>query len=237
MQISYEHCGETQTSDLTRLSSGPLRCEHCDELIMAVDVSATAEWIESQVDRKRHLLETGQLGTRKQSTQQTDSDIDRDGLSAELAACAILCPNAFVSWTRAAERSKGNRGRDLLRTWTGLNRPVEVKHTRYQDDHRGFLVIRPPRNTPGRMRAEYIDDAYYVLMTGEPFRHKLVGWIDRAGLLAEGQLNPVPVGHSQRESWGIHWSKLRPIDELARKIGQGGLVGSFGRWFEDHFGG
>jgi hypothetical protein len=201
-----------------------------------VDVSAAADWINSQVARKRNLQESGRLGTRKQSLRQSDSEIDRDGLSAELATCAILCPAAFDRWKRNAERSQGNRGRDLLRTWTGLDRTVEVKHTRYQDAQRGFLLVRPPRNTRGRMRAEYIDDAYYVLMTGEPYRHTIAGWIDRGGLLAEGELNPVPVGRGQRESIGIHWSKLRPIGELAEKAGRGGWIAALGRWFADRLG-
>ena len=236
MKISYEHCGETTALKLPNASLSPLRCESCGALITTVDVADCAEWIESQVARKRKLLESGQLGTRKQARRQTDSAIDRDGLSAEFAACALLCPTAFVIWKRKAEGSTGNRGRDLWRTWTGLDRPVEVKHTRYRDEERGFLLVRPPRRTPGRMRAEYVDDAYYVLLTGEPFRHTIAGWIDRAGFLERGELNPVPVGSGQRESFGIHWSKLRPLEELAGKIRLGGWVGAFSRWFEDHFG-
>ena len=118
MQIGYEHCGERQTSNLLAAGLSPLRCGCCGDLITSVDVTAAADWIESEVARKRELLESGQLGTRKQARRQTDSDIERDGLSAELAACAVLCPTAFSTWKRQAEDSRGNRGRDLMRTWT-----------------------------------------------------------------------------------------------------------------------
>lgn len=234
MRVGCDHCGETHGLDLTNASlTSFLRCVHCGNLITCVDVSSEGDWIESQVVRKRRLAERGQLGTRKQSRRQSDSDIDRDGLSAELAACTILCPLAFEKWRRSAEGMSDNRGRDLLRTWTGLDRPVEVKHTRYHDDERGFLIVRPPRHAPGRMRAEYIEDAYYVLLTGEPFQHTMLGWIDRTGLLQDGRLNPVPVRTGQRESWGVHWSKLRPLEPLAERAGHGGRLGALRRWLAD----
>ncbi|MEO8498720.1 MAG: hypothetical protein ABI614_26965, partial [Planctomycetota bacterium] len=159
---------------------------------MDIDVAGARSWVEAHVTRKRQLAESGQLATRKQSTRQSDEEIDRDGLSAELAACALLCPGSLHAWRKAAEAVRGNRGRDLLRHWTGLNKPVEVKHTRYHDTHRGFLLVRPPRQTPGRMREEYIDDAYYVLLVGGPDQHRLVGWTDRESLIRDGELNPVP---------------------------------------------
>jgi len=233
MQIGFRHCGKERTLELPDPNSSQLRCQQCGALIRCVNVSSARDWIESQVARKRQLAERGRLGTRKQSMRQSDSGIDRDGLSAELAACAILCPVAFARWQRTAAKSQGNRGRDLLRTWTGLDRPAEIKHTRYQDGRRGFLIIRPPRNTPGGIRAEYVDNAYYVLMTGAPFEHTALGWIDRKGLLQEGQLNPVPLRGSQRECWGIHWSKLRPLDELTERAGLGGQFGAAKRWLSD----
>jgi hypothetical protein len=235
MHISFEHCDrqhELKLADAHRFH-GPLRCEQCNEIVSGVDVSGAVAWIESQVARKRELAQAGQLATRKQSTHRSDEAIDRDGLSAELAACVMLCPGSLDSWRKAAGGSKGNRGRDLLRRWTGLNKPIEVKHTRYQDAERGFLLVRPPRQTPGRMREEYVDDAYYVLLVGEPFRHEIVGWTDREGMIRDGRLNPVPIQAGQRESWGLHWSRLRPLDELVANAGSGGLLGAVGRWCAD----
>ena len=240
MHVSFEHCGESERLQpgerhIRRLhiSHGPLRCKQCDAFIPAIDVAGAQSWIEAQVTRKRELARLGQLATRKQSTRKSDEDIDRDGLSAELAACALLCPGALDAWRKAAEAARGNRGRDLLRHWTGLNKPVEVKHTRYQDQQRGFLLVRPPRQTPGRMREVYIDDAYYVLMVGAPYQHKIAGWTNRQGLIHDGELNPVPIRQEQRESWGMHWSKLRPIDELVARVATGGSFAALWRWIAD----
>lgn len=236
MHVSFEHCGQSEQLQLTNghLKDGPLRCGHCDTFISVNVVAGAQNWLEAQVTRKRQLVQSGQLAMRKQSTRQSDEEIDRDGLSAELAACALLCPGSLGAWRKRTEAARGNRGRDLLRHWTGLNKPVEVKHTRYQDTQRGFLLVRPPSQTPGRMREAYIDDAYYVLMVGAPDQHTLAGWTDRQGLIRDGELNPVPIQQGQRESWGMHWSKLRPIDELIARMGAGGAFAALGRWICDH---
>ncbi len=236
MHVSFEHCGRSERFQVGdgQIRSGPLRCTQCDALISAIDVAGAEGWIEAQVARKRELTQSGRLATRKQSTRRSDEAIDRDGLSAEFAACALLCPGSLGAWRKATEAARGNRGRDLLRHWTGLNKPVEVKHTRYQDAQHGFLLVRPPRQTPGRMREAYIDDAYYVLLVGAPYQHQLAGWTDREGLIRDGELNPVPIQQRQRESWGLHWSKLRPIDELVARMGAGGVFAAFGRWILDH---
>lgn len=235
MHVSFEHCGQTEQLQLGEghAGSGPLRCKQCNAFITAIDVAGSQSWIESQVARKRELSQAGRLATRKQSMRRSDEDIDRDGLSAELAACALLCPGSLAAWRKATEAARGNRGRDLLRHWTGLHKPVEVKHTRYQDAQHGFLLVRPPRQTPGRMREEYIDDAYYVLLVGAPYLHVLAGWTDREGLIRDGELNPVPIQQGQRESWGLHWSKLRPIDELVPGMRTGGVFAALWRWICD----
>ena len=237
MHVSFEHCGESERVQLavSHLRHGSLRCKQCGRFISTIDVAGARSWLDAQVARKQQLAQSGHLATRKQSTHQSDEEIDRDGLSAELAACALLCPGSLDAWRKATEAARENRGRDLLRHWTGLNQPVEVKHTRYQDSQHGHLLVRPPRQTPGRMREEYIDDAYYVLMVGAPYQHVMAGWMDREGLLRDGELNPVPVRPGQRESWGMHWSKLRPIDELVARMGGGGTFAAIGRWISDHF--
>ncbi|MCA9121850.1 MAG: hypothetical protein H6822_11765 [Planctomycetaceae bacterium] len=239
MHVFYNHCGERRQVRLGKPQeqSGPLRCQLCNELILTIDVDAARPWLESQVARKRVLSESGELGTRKQSAQQSDNEIDLDGLSAELAACALLCPGSFDAWRTAAESSKGNRGQDLRRLWTSLNKPVEVKFTRHYDEQRGFLLVRPPRNTPGRMRVEYIDDSYYILMVGCPPEYSAVGWTDRSHLLRVGVLNPVPIQPGQRECWGMHWSTLRPMKELFDQAHSSGPLGVIARWFADLVGG
>ena len=100
MHVSLEHCGQTEQLQLTkgRSRNGPLRCQHCDLFISSVDVAGAHSWIESQVARKRELVQSGRLATRKQSTRQSDEEIDRDGLSAELPACALLCPGSLGAW-------------------------------------------------------------------------------------------------------------------------------------------
>lgn len=235
MQVSFVHCDATHAISLPtpRPQLGLLTCPACRSPILEVDVRDARSWIDQQVERKRQLAQRGHLGTRKQSRRQSDERIDRDGLSAELAAAVILCPGSLAAWQRAAAAQKNNRGRDLLRSWTGLAKPVEVKQTRYQDAERGYLLVRPPRWTPGKLHREHIDDAIYVLMIGEPHQFRLAGWCDREHLLGAGKLNPVPVGPGQRESWGLHWSKLLPIQSLVPQIGSGGRLGAWRRWWAD----
>ncbi len=217
MRIAFSHCGVEyviRVADLKK-KRGFLNCPQCNQCVTELDVTDCRQWVEQQVAYKRRLSQQGKLGTRKQSSRQSDEEIDRDGLAAELVACLLLCPGRFEAWRRSAERGGGNRGRDLSRHWTGLGKPVEVKQTRYHDERRGYLLVRPPRWTPGDMRPEYVDDAYYVLLHGAPYRYLVSGWTDRDGLLREGQLNPLPIAAGQRQCWGIHWTKLRPLEELA----------------------
>jgi len=237
MLIAFTHCGQHQETDsrVRNPQAGLLRCQTCGAVVTTVDLSDGREWVERQVARKQALLRRGRLRTRKQSARQSDAEIDRDGLSAELAACAILCPAFLDVWVKSAERLRNNRGRDLRRSWTGLERAVEVKHTRHQDAQRGFLLVRPPRHTPGAMHVAYIDDSLYVLMVGVPFRHTLAGWTDRRGLINEGHRNPVPVQPGQRESWGLHWSKLHDIEQLTALVSRGGGWSALRRWLADWF--
>jgi hypothetical protein len=129
-----------------------------------------------------------------------------------------LCPRFIRAWLQSVNAGISNRGRDFPATWTGLDKPLEVKHTRYQSPAKGFLIVRPPRWTPGPMRADYMDDSYYVLLVGKPFSYRLMGWIDRAGFLEHYEVNPVGMRPGQRECWGVHWSKLRPLARLAEEI-------------------
>ncbi len=235
MFVTLEHCDSIVqlTAEQFRAERGPLRCATCNGFVSTLDATGTSTWVEGQVARKQSQQESGNLGTRKQSTHQSDETIDRDGLVAELIACVLLCSGSFDAWQQAAESSAGNRGRDLLRRWTGLDKHIEVKQTRYRTNDHGYLLVRPPRNTPGRMHEDYIDDAYYVLLIGKPYRYELVGWIDRERLITEGELNPVPIQPGQRECWGIHWTKLRPIEELLAARESGGAFGKLQRWLRD----
>lgn len=227
MLATCQHCSTSREIAALEIRErrGFLTCAVCGRCVTRIDVSNFSGWIDEQVRIKRSLQERGWLGSRKQAVRQSDSDIDRDGLAAELAACLLLAPAWVGKWQSLAEAGVSNRGRDLLPRWTRLDKPVEVKQTRYRDDRRGFLLVRPPRWTPGEMRADYLDDAYYVLLhstgdDGSPSVYDLTlsGWTDRDGLLRDGVRNPVPVGNGQRECWGIHWSKLRPLDELAQRV-------------------
>lgn len=195
-------------------SQGPLCCVHCRSVITIVSVHPWRPWLEDQVRHKDQLHRSGQLRSRRQARgpEQSELRIDLDGLEAELAACLLLCPAFRDAWWV----SRGpNRGMDLPRLWTGLPRPVEVKQTRYRDEHRGYLIVRPPRNTPGPMRTDHIDDSLYVLMHGQDGLYTLVGWADRQLLLERGRLNPVPVlWPGQRQCWGVHWSQLYPPQDL-----------------------
>lgn len=198
-------------------AAGPLACPNCARLVTMIGVEPWRPRIEAMVAQMAQRQRVGVIGTRKQSLGQSDETIDRDGREAELAACLLLCPGYRDSWL---ESGGPNRGCDLPTAWTSLPKPVEVKQTRYCDSRRGYLLIRPPRHTPGPMRIEYIDDSLYALMHGQNGLYRLLGWADRQLLLAAGVPNPVPVRFGQRECWGIHWSDLHSPDCLRTLLGR-----------------
>ena len=212
---SCDHCqseGEVQLPSVNQL--GPLVCLNCHRLLCTISVEPWRELIDCRVAGFTDRQRSGQLGTRKQAAALSDPAISRDGLEAELAACLLLCPGMRDAWFHA---EGPNRGTDLLMEWTLLPKPVEVKQTRYCDERRGCLIVRPPRNTPGQMRPQYIDDCIYVLMHGQLGLYTLLGWADREHLLACGELNPIPVFVGRRECWGAHWQRLyRPNSILNR---------------------
>jgi len=210
--IACEHCHTEGHVQLPPTGSiGPLVCPNCSHLVTMIGVEPWRPRIEQGVAKMARRQRVGMIGTRKQSWGQSETDVDRDGREAELAACLLLCPGYREEWL---ETDGPNRGCDLPTPWTLLPKPVEVKQTRYCDDHRGCLIIRPPRHTPGPMRTAYIDDCFYLLMHGQQGLYTLLGWADRPLLLAAGELNPVPVRQGQRECWGMHWSQLYSLDAL-----------------------
>jgi len=210
--IACGHCAaEGEVALPPHGAPGPLVCTHCGALISMISVEPWQGYIERRVAQYAECQRSGRLGSRKQSFGQSDQSIDRDGREAELAACLLLCPGQRHHWQTA---EGPNRGNDLPAEWTLLPRPVEVKQTRYCDDRRGCLIVRPPRGTPGPMRPEYVDDCLYVLMHGQRGLFTLLGWTDRAHLLSVGELNPIPVRPGQRECWGMHWMQLRSPSSL-----------------------
>lgn len=218
MRIYCDSClgeGEAGPPD-AGMPDGLPACPDCGALISDIDISEHREWIESRVRQHSEMHRIGRIGTRKQSTKQSDADIDRDGIAAELAASWLIAPASLPSYM--AMKSGPNRGRDLPRSITGLDLPVEVKTTPYCTERFGFLLVRPPSMTPGRMLTSYIDDALYVLLTGKPYRYRVLGWADRDALIERGSLNPVPIQPGQRECWGIHWSKLFPFPALSGRF-------------------
>ena len=219
--IACEHCQSEGHVLLPPLGSdGLLVCPNCGRLVTMIGVEPWRSQIEQRIAEMARRQHSGAIGTRKQSYGQSDTAVDRDGREAELAACLLLCPGHRDQWLRA---DGPNRGCDLPAEWTQLPKPVEVKQTRYCDDRRGCLIVRPPRNTPGPMRTEYIDDCLYVLMHGQQGLYTLLGWADRPLLLLAGELNPIPVRPGQRECWGMHWSRLYSLDALPAMRGEPAL--------------
>jgi len=210
--IACDACESEGEVVLPRLGAvGPLACPTCGALPTVIDVGPWQPEIEARVSRMTNRLRAGRIGSRKQALGRSDAGIDRDGREAELAACLLLCPGFRKAYLA---RDAADRGNDLPAEWTVLPKGIEVKQTRYCDDRRGYLLIRPPRKTPGPMRTEYIDDCLYVLMSGRRGFYHFLGWADRTLILAAGKLNPIPVQSGQRECWGIHWKRLHPAASL-----------------------
>jgi hypothetical protein len=214
--VTFVACGACESEGDVQLpvlgAFGPLACLNCGQLLTMVSVSPWTKYIDQRVQSFSDRQQRQEIGTRKQAVGLDDSTISRDGLEAEMAACLLLCPGMRRNWWNC---QGPNRGNDLPSSLTGLRLPVEVKQTRYCDDRRGCLIVRPPRWTPGVMKPEYIDDSIYVLMHGQSGLFTLLGWTHRMHLLSAGYLNPVPVRDRQRECWGMHWSELLPPSELA----------------------
>jgi len=217
LYIRCDQCGHAGDAGLPEASAAPgfLACPNCGALITNVDVSPMAAWIDRQVSRR------SSLPSRKQDASRSDGAVSKDGICAEMAAAAVLAPAAFGQWMQSVEIGGGNRGRDLPESMTGLDRPVEIKQTKYRSAATGYLIVRPPRWTPGAMLIRYLDNSYYVLAIGGPSAFRISGWVDRDGLIQRGVLNPVPRTGRQRECWGVHWKQLNAMESLACRIAAG----------------
>lgn len=191
--------------------SGPLRCFGCCCPITRVKVQSCRVWAAQQVERKRQMQKTGALHSRKQSQRHSDEEIDWNGLIGELATCVLLCPGRLRDWQTATESGGGNRGRDLLGAWVGLPKTIEVKSTEYHDCH---LIVRPPSGYEPRMKREYIDDCYYVLVTPEQEYQVIRGWTDQVGFLSDYEENPRRRSDDGCDYWGVHHSRLKPLDDM-----------------------
>jgi hypothetical protein len=189
----------------------PYECPHCRRPITRIDVSSWRKWTEGHADEMEAKRLRGELGTRRQDEEQSDWEISAGGIGAELAACLILAPWRLKEWMKACKLSQPNRGRDFPACWFDVDRSIEIKYTAYEHGH---LLVRPPRNTSGPMLTSYIDDSFYVLMTGKPYIYTAVGWAGRNDLLKRGEINPVPVRDGQRECWGIKAELLNPMRSL-----------------------
>jgi hypothetical protein len=189
---------------------GPLACPACGGLPSWVGVHSLMPWVEDKARYFELRMRRGEIGTRKQDYKSSEFDTSVIGLAAELAGCFVMCPNRIPQYM-ASKIDAGNRGIDLPPEWTGLDRPLEVKQTRYRTSTKGFMIVRPPRNTPGPVLREHVDDCYYLLLTGTAPTYRVDGWTDRAGFLRDCLLNPIPKSGSQRDCLGVHWSKLRPL--------------------------
>ena len=181
-----------------------------------MDTSPLSSWIEKEVERKRRLQASGQLKTRIQTTSQDDQEIDQDGLHAEFAACVVLCPHRLLDWQDAATSNQKNRGQDLPRDWTGLSKPVEVKFTRHFSSTTGYLLVRPPSGHGKAMTPEFIDDAYYLLLSKRDRQIQILGWIDRSEFLNRKEVDPVGRSGTQVECWGVLWKNLLGLSKFER---------------------
>ena len=212
----FVHCICKRSSDVSMPPKGArvrLRCDYCKRPIITVGVEDYKKWIKAYVDRLEKARLEGKIGTRRQTTKESDHSISMAGTSAELAACLILAPWSLADWMKRTESSKPNRGCDLPASWLGGNRPVEVKYTAHRNGH---LLIRPPRGTIGPMLAEYVNDSIYVLMTDDlrPDTYTAVGWVGRSDFLKHGNRKPVPVGERQRDCWGVRADRLNSMKFL-----------------------
>jgi hypothetical protein len=211
LNLGCSICGTEIEINSSRFGSAQVWCSNCRCLFSDVNPSSFRDMVEQEVERKGRLLASGELKTRIQSNQQNDAVIDEDGMYAEIAATVVLCPNRLSDLLEGWKVGKNNRGKDLPMDWTGLNKPVEVKFTRWHSTTSGYLLLRPPSKTGNLMSDSFVDDAFYVLVTklGQMFR--LLGWVNRECFLSRKIVDPVGRTHRQLQCWGVHWSNLEAM--------------------------
>jgi len=173
-------------------------------------------WCEKKADH----IESLHLRSRKQS-QRPERETNVEGIRAELAGAKALCldKDAFESYKKASmEKHGSDRGRDIENSLTGLEKPIEIKLSAWKTEKTGFLFLRPP-NRCGLVfdRLKHIDDSYFVLMYSDRsdlVNFEVLGWINAEKLRKIGRYNPIRRRPGQYETFGVHWSKLSPIEEL-----------------------
>lgn len=173
-------------------------------------------WCEEKADK----IESLNLRSRKQS-ERSERETNIEGIRAELAAAKILCldKTQFDLYKKNSLEKRGSdRGRDLEANLTGLNKPIEIKFTPIKTDRLGFLFLRPPNRCGLAFdRQKHIDDSYFVLIYSQREDLKmfeLLGWVDAKTLKREGKYNPIPRKPGQYETFGIHWKKMFPMNQL-----------------------
>ena len=216
VKVGCMKCGLVKMIRPIECSSGQLVCSKCERLISIVDPASIKGFVEKQVERKRRLQESGELQTRIQTTIQDDQASDRDGRFAEFASCIAICPNRLSEWTVSVASNEKNRGSDLPAEWTGLSKPIEIKFTRYFSEKSGYLIIRPPSGECRFMKPEFVDDAFYILLTLRDNLIQILGWIDRNEFIAKKKADPVGRKGKQIECWGVHWKDLIGLSKLER---------------------
>jgi len=173
-------------------------------------------WCEEKADTILSL----NLKSRKQSSRG-ERETNLEGIRAELAAAKAICLSSkeFNGYKEASLNKRGSdRGRDIEQIFTGLDKPVEIKYTPVKTERTGFLFLRPP-NHCGLIfdPQKHIEDSYFILVYSareDLISFEVLGWIDGSTLRKKGQHNPVPYKAGQYQTFGIHWSKLFPFDEL-----------------------
>src|ERR1700746_212016 len=114
MYVKCDNChreGDLSMPESFRLAL--LSCCCCGEPLKTISVEDWSGWIEARVQAKAEQQRVGRIGNRQQSIMQSDREIDRNGLAAELAAAVLIAPNNLAQWMKATESGGNNRGRDL----------------------------------------------------------------------------------------------------------------------------
>ncbi len=201
-----EHCKFSGYIELVPYGEpGKLRCPRCGKIISGIDIS-DYDAILSQIANWRN------------TNRGEDFKKCKLGMSAELAACLILCSGFYERWLETTAVpirrgvKSGNRGRDLRAAWVGLSRDVEVKYTT-----RSHLIITKPLRAYSADPSDYVDDSYYCVMRARNGIYYISKLATKSLILEYGQRNLFR-SHVYKEHIAIPLSKLVDWDRyLDRK--------------------
>ncbi len=132
------------------------------------------------------------------------------GEFAEFMAVCSLCPGFINDWLYSNAFGGNNYGKDLLKSWCGLNKHIEVKFL--QPGNASCIFMRKPsKNLDGDYLTEkqfkeeidfWLPDSYYMMYKMiKRFEFKLCGFTNKKTFIKHGKLEDY--GKDRPKGWSM----------------------------------